>query len=62
MSKHKVYLSDGSSETISADFRHIEWSESKGGGVLRFYKSDNDKDPFAVFPPGGWNGVLDLEI
>ena len=57
MKKFKVYLSSGIAQTILANSFHIEW-KNESDGVLRLFVGE---EKVAVFPPGGWHGVQDLE-
>ncbi len=57
MTKFKVFMPAGTVQTIIAGNYHIEW-KGDGDGILRFWSGD---DKVAVFPPGGWHGVQDME-
>lgn len=48
-----VFLRDGSYVSI-ASINYVETS-----GSLVFYGESLSKEPFAVSPPGGWNGVVE---
>lgn len=57
MNKYKVFLANGTIQTVVAHSWAIEWNDAVG--VLRFSIGDVC---IAVFPPGGWNGVQDVEV
>jgi hypothetical protein len=58
MKKFKVYMPSGTIQTIVANSFNVEW-RNENVGILRFTIDDA---VIAIFPPGGWHGVQDVEV
>lgn len=64
MKKYKVFLPNGTTQTIVAQYWEINWADAANAGVLRFYMSPtpNDHRLIAIFPAGGWHGMNDVSV
>lgn len=61
MNKHKVFLPNGTIQTIIADFWEIDWKDQVG--TLRFFLSPSStRIMVAIFPAGGWYGMQDITV
>lgn len=58
MKKFKVYMPCGTIQTILANSFNVEW-RNENNGILRFTVDDF---VIAIFPPGGWHGIQDMEV
>lgn len=56
MSTYKVFIANGTVQNVVAERWSIDWND--GTAVLRFFIKE---DTIAVFPPGGWHGVQNMD-